>query len=144
MLNRNRRLVRASALSGAALVALIEFGATASAQDAGQGGDQRGAQGSQPAGQGTSPPGGAGTGQPAGPVSGQGSGQPSTQAGKDLQLPQVTVHGARKPKAQPHPVARRTAPAISAPRVTVPPISPAEALTQKGASFDQARSNLYT
>jgi hypothetical protein len=26
----------------------------------------------------------------------------------------------------------------------VPPISPAEALTQKGNSFDQARSNLYT
>jgi opacity protein-like surface antigen/outer membrane receptor protein involved in Fe transport len=144
MLNRNRRLFRASALSGAALVALIAYGATASAQDAGQGGDQSGAQGSQPAGQGTSPPGGAGTSQPAAPVSGQGSGQPSTQAGKNLQLPQVTVHGARKPKAQPHPVARRTAPAVTAPPVTVPPISPAEALTQKGTSFDQARSNLYT
>jgi outer membrane receptor protein involved in Fe transport/opacity protein-like surface antigen len=43
----------------------------------------------------------------------------------------------------PRVTARRPAPPTIAP-TTVPPISPAEALTQKGNSFDQARSNLYT
>src|SRR4029077_11338449 len=63
------------------------------------------------------------------------------QSNPEVKLPQVVVHGAKKQKPQPRPVARRPAPA-SAP--TVPPISPAEALTQKSNSFDQARSNLYT
>jgi outer membrane receptor protein involved in Fe transport/opacity protein-like surface antigen len=53
-------------------------------------------------------------------------------------LPQINVRGARR-LAQ-RPVARRAAP----PPTTVPPVSPAEVLTQKSNSFDQSRSNLYT
>ena len=43
----------------------------------------------------------------------------------------------------PRAVARRPAPATIAP-TTVPPVSPAEVLTQRSNSFDQARGNLYT
>jgi opacity protein-like surface antigen/outer membrane receptor protein involved in Fe transport len=57
-----------------------------------------------------------------------------------VQLPQLTVRGAKKPKAQPRPEARRVAP----PPSTVPPVSPAEVIAGKNNSFDQARSNLYT
>jgi opacity protein-like surface antigen/outer membrane receptor protein involved in Fe transport len=61
------------------------------------------------------------------------------QSTPDVQLPQVVVHGVRKQKPQPRPVARRaTPPAI------VPPVSAAEIAAQKSNSFDQARSNLYT
>src|SRR5215469_3058013 len=68
-------------------------------------------------------------------------------AGRETQLPQINVRAAKKPKPQPQPrpVARRPAPPPTAPPpTTAPPISPAEALMQKGNSFDQARSNLYT
>jgi opacity protein-like surface antigen/outer membrane receptor protein involved in Fe transport len=61
------------------------------------------------------------------------------QSSPQVQLPQVTIHGTKKPKAQLRPVARRVAPTP-----TVPPVSPAEAVAQKSNSFDQARSNLYT
>jgi outer membrane receptor protein involved in Fe transport/opacity protein-like surface antigen len=61
------------------------------------------------------------------------------QSTQEVKLPQVVVHGAKKQKPQPRPVARR-----AAPPPTVPPVSPAEAVTQKSNSFDQARSNLYT
>ena len=65
-----------------------------------------------------------------------------------VQLPQVTVIGAKKQK--PAPVARRAAPRtppltrVAAPTPTVPPISPTEALATQNEGFDQARSNLYT
>ena len=61
------------------------------------------------------------------------------QASPEVQLPQVVVHGVRKQKPQPRPVARR-----AAPPATVPPVSAAEIVAQKSNSFDQARSNLYT
>ena len=64
----------------------------------------------------------------------------SAPANAQVQLPQLTVRGAKKPKAQPRPVARRVAP----PPSTVPPVSPAEVIAGKNNSFDQARSNLYT
>jgi len=135
MFDQNYFLFRASLLGAAAVFALIAFETTASAQDAEQSGDQGGStQGGQPPGQGS----GVGASQPAAPVSGQGGGQPA--AGRSVQLPQVTIRGTRKPKAQPpQPVARRLAPPT-----TVPPVSPAEVLTQRSKSFDQARSNLYT
>src|ERR1700720_835915 len=64
---------------------------------------------------------------------------PSPQiSGRGTPLPQINVRGARR-LAQ-RPVARRAAP----PPTTVPPVSPAEVLTQKSNSFDQSRSNLYT
>ncbi|MFZ0147008.1 MAG: TonB-dependent receptor [Xanthobacteraceae bacterium] len=63
----------------------------------------------------------------------------SAPANAQVQLPQLTVRGAKKPKAQPRPVARRVAPPS-----TVPPVSPAEVIAGKNNSFDQARSNLYT
>jgi outer membrane receptor protein involved in Fe transport/opacity protein-like surface antigen len=63
----------------------------------------------------------------------------SAPANAQVQLPQLTVRGAKKPKAQPRPVARRVAPPS-----TVPPVSPAEVVAQRNNSFDQARSNLYT
>jgi outer membrane receptor protein involved in Fe transport len=55
-----------------------------------------------------------------------------------VQLPQMTVQGARKP-APPRPVAQRAAPPPVA-----PPVTAAEQLNTKSNSFDQARSNLYT
>src|SRR6516164_9424883 len=111
MFDQNYFLFRASLLGAAAVFALIAFETTASAQDAEQSGDQGGST------QGGQPP-----------------------AGRSVQLPQVTIRGTRKPKAQPpQPVARRLAPPT-----TVPPVSPAEVLTQRSKSFDQARSNLYT
>jgi opacity protein-like surface antigen/outer membrane receptor protein involved in Fe transport len=61
------------------------------------------------------------------------------QSSPEVKLPQVIVHGVKKQKPQPRPVARR-----AAPPPTVPPVSAAEAVTQKSNSFDQARSNLYT
>jgi outer membrane receptor protein involved in Fe transport len=63
----------------------------------------------------------------------------SAPANAQVQLPQLTVRGAKKPKAQPRAVARRVAPPS-----TVPPVSPAEVVAQRTNSFDQARSNLYT
>jgi outer membrane receptor protein involved in Fe transport len=54
-----------------------------------------------------------------------------------VQLPELTVRGAKKP--QPRPAAR-----APAPRPIVPPRSPAEIQAEKNNSFDQARSNLYT
>jgi outer membrane receptor protein involved in Fe transport/opacity protein-like surface antigen len=64
----------------------------------------------------------------------------SVPANAQIQLPELTVRAAKKPNAQPRPVARRVAPLPS----TVPPVSPAEVITGKNNSFDQARSNLYT
>jgi outer membrane receptor protein involved in Fe transport len=61
------------------------------------------------------------------------------QSTPEVQLPQVIVHGVRKQKPQPRPVARR-----AAPPATVPPVSAAEIVAQRSNSFDQARSNLYT
>src|SRR5262245_31385935 len=67
---------------------------------------------------------------------------PSPQiSGGGTQLPQINVRAARRPA--PRAVVRRPAPATIAP-TTVPPLSPAEVLTQRSNSFDQARSNLYT
>jgi opacity protein-like surface antigen/outer membrane receptor protein involved in Fe transport len=131
--DRNHFLFCASVIGAAALVALIA-GTSANAQDARQGDDQGGTQGDQPPAQGS----GAGSSQPAAPVS-EGGSQPA--AGTRVQLPQVTIHGARKAKVQtqPRPVTRR-----AVPPATVPPISAAEVLTQRSNSFDQARSNLYT
>jgi outer membrane receptor protein involved in Fe transport/opacity protein-like surface antigen len=63
----------------------------------------------------------------------------SVPANAQVQLPQLTVRGAKKPKAQPRPVARRVAPPS-----TVPLVSPAEVVAERTNSFDQARSNLYT
>jgi opacity protein-like surface antigen/outer membrane receptor protein involved in Fe transport len=57
-----------------------------------------------------------------------------------VQLPQLTVLGAKKPKQAAAP--RRAAPRTTPP--TVPPVSAAEALTTQNEGFDQARSNLYT
>jgi outer membrane receptor protein involved in Fe transport/opacity protein-like surface antigen len=62
-------------------------------------------------------------------------------SGGGTQLPQIDIRAARRPA--PRAVARRPAPATTAP-ATVPPVSPAEVLTQKSNSLDQARSNLYT
>src|SRR5215472_18762616 len=68
---------------------------------------------------------------------------PSPQtSGGGTQLPQINVRAARRPA--PRPVARRAAPTTVAPTTTVPPVSPAEVLTQRSNSLDQARSNLYT
>jgi outer membrane receptor protein involved in Fe transport/opacity protein-like surface antigen len=61
------------------------------------------------------------------------------QSSPEVKLPQVTVHGVRKQRPQPRPVARR-----AAPPATVPPVSTAEIVAQRSNSFDQARSNLYT
>jgi opacity protein-like surface antigen len=75
----------------------------------------------------------------------------NAQAGGTVNLPQVTVIGAKKPK--PAAVARRVAPRaaprtpptrVAAPTPAVPPISPTEAVAAQNESFDQARSNLYT
>ena len=60
-------------------------------------------------------------------------------ANAQVQLPELTVRAAKKPKAQPRPIAHRVAPPS-----TVPPMSPAEVVAQRNNSFDQARSNLYT
>jgi opacity protein-like surface antigen/outer membrane receptor protein involved in Fe transport len=69
-------------------------------------------------------------------------------ANAQVQLPQVTVIGAKKPK--PAAAARRAPPRtppparVAAPTPVVPPISPTEAVAAQNESFDQARSNLYT
>jgi len=65
-------------------------------------------------------------------------------ANAQVQLPEVTVLGAKKPK--PAPVARHAAPRTVPPAVppTVPPVSAAESLATRNEGFDQARSNLYT
>src|SRR6516164_7654386 len=71
---------------------------------------------------------------------------PSPQtSGGGIQLPQINVRAARRPAPRPAPraVERRPAPATRAP-TTVPPVSPAEIVSQRNKSFDQARSNLYT
>src|SRR5215471_12480806 len=81
------------------------------------------------------------------PASAQDQPPAPPSGGRETQLPQINVRAAKKPKPQPQPrpVARRPAPPPTAPPpTTAPPISPAEALMQKGNSFDQARSNLYT
>jgi hypothetical protein len=67
---------------------------------------------------------------------------PAPQIRGGAQLPEINVFGARRPA--PRAVARRPAPARTAPTTTVPPVSPAEALTQRSNSLDQARSNLFT
>jgi len=59
-------------------------------------------------------------------------------ASAQVQLPELTVRAAKKPKAQPRPVARRVTPSA------VPPVSAAEIVAGRNNSFDQARSNLYT
>ncbi len=60
-------------------------------------------------------------------------------ANAQVQLPELTVRAAKKPKAQPRPAALRMAPPS-----TVLPVSPAELIAGKNNGFDQARSNLYT
>src|SRR5262252_7964010 len=155
MWNWNHRFSCASITGTVALIALIGFNALAHAQTSDQPGGQTGAQPSeqppstqqpsteQPS---TEQP---GTEQPSTeqPSTQQPSAQPAAPGGGKVQLPQVVVHGTKKPKAQPRPVARRVTPPPA--RVTpapaiVPPVSPAEVLTQQNNSFDQARSNLYT
>jgi outer membrane receptor protein involved in Fe transport/opacity protein-like surface antigen len=147
MANRNGRLSRACALSGAALIALLAVAAIARAQDSGETGAQGGSD--QGGGQGSGQPGsqesGQGGGQPATQQGGQGVAPSAPQGGRSIQLPQVTVRAARRQKAPPQPrVARRSAPPATVSPTTVPPISAAEALTQRSSGFDQARSNLYT
>jgi outer membrane receptor protein involved in Fe transport len=63
----------------------------------------------------------------------------SAPAIAQVQLPELTVRAAKKPKALPRPVVRRAAPPS-----TVPPVSPAEVVAERNNNFDQARSNLYT
>src|SRR6516165_7987491 len=138
MWNWNHRFSCASITGTVALVALIGFNPLAHAQTSDQPGGQTGAQPSeQPPS--TQPP---STQQPSTeqPSTQQPSAQPAAPAGGKVQLPQVVIHGAKKPKAQPRPVARRVTP----PPARVPAVSPAEVLTQQNNSFDQARSNLYT
>jgi outer membrane receptor protein involved in Fe transport len=59
-----------------------------------------------------------------------------TAARAQVQLPELTVTAAKKPK--PQPTVRRATPA------TVLPISPAEVAAARNESFDEARSSLYT
>ena len=57
-----------------------------------------------------------------------------------VQLPQVTVSGA-KPKTKPHPVRRRAAAPTATPPAAVAPVNAADV---KNNDFDNARTNLYT
>ena len=57
-----------------------------------------------------------------------------------VQLPEVTVSGA-KPKTKPHPVRRRTAAPTATPPAAVAPVNAADV---KNNEFDNARTNLYT
>src|SRR6201987_3313081 len=128
---------RAAILGATALLALLSASPPASAQD-------------QPS---TNPPAQTPAPQESAPPS-PSSPAPSVQApptpaptpspqisGGGTKFPKINIRGAKR--AAPRPVARRPAPATTAP-TTVPPVSPAEAVTQKGISFDQARSNLFT
>src|SRR5690349_7513035 len=107
MWNRNRRLSCVSIMGTAALVSLICWDATASAQTS-----------DQSAGQTEAPQ----------------AVQPAAPSGSDVRLPQLVVHGAKRPKAQPRPVVRRVTP----PPTIVPPVSPAEVIAERNNSFDQA------
>jgi len=150
MWNWNHRFSCASITGTVALVALIGFNPLAHAQTSDQPGGQTGAQPSeqppstqQPS---TEQP---STQQPSTeqPSTQQPSAQPAAPGGGKVQLPQVVVHGAKKPKAQPRPVARLVTPPparVTPAPATVPPVSPAEIVAQRNNSFDQARSNLYT
>jgi opacity protein-like surface antigen/outer membrane receptor protein involved in Fe transport len=64
-------------------------------------------------------------------------------SGGGTPLPQINIRAARRPAPRPAPraVARRPAPPATTAPATVPP---AEVLTQKSNSLDQARSNLFT
>src|SRR5690242_261639 len=141
LLEAYRRRRRAAMLSGMALVALLDGLPPASAQDQAPANPPAQA----PAPQESTPP---SSSPPAPSVQ-----TPSTPAptpspqtsGGGTQLPQINVRAARRPP--PRPVARRVAPTTRVPAATpttVPPVSPAEVLTQRNNSFDQARSNLYT
>ena len=57
-----------------------------------------------------------------------------------VNLPQVTVSGA-KPKTKPHPVQRRAAAPTATPPAAVAPVNAADV---KNNEFDNARTNLYT
>ena len=57
-----------------------------------------------------------------------------------VNLPQVTVSGAR-PKTKPHPVHRRAAAPTATPPAAVAPVNAADV---KNSEFDNARTNLYT
>jgi TonB dependent receptor len=136
------RARRARALGGSALVALLAFGGSASAQD--QPGQEPPAQTqpqqNQPV---PAPP------APAAPTpQAEPSPAPSTQAqtppapAGTTVLPQLNVL-ARKNKPAPRQAARRPA-AEPATAASTAPLTPAEQLTQQNNSFDTARSNLFT
>jgi outer membrane receptor protein involved in Fe transport len=69
--------------------------------------------------------------------------QPPSAPPGEVALPQINV-ATQKNKPVPRQAARRTAPQPATGASTVPPVSPAEQLTQQNNSFDQARSNIYT
>ena len=118
---------RASILTTAALVALLAVRSAAGAQGSDQNSGPAAGQNGQAGDQSANPP----------------APPPAAAPAGSIELPQVVVRGAKAPKVQPRPVARRTAPPLSPP-ATVPPVSPGEVLTRQANSFDQARSNLYT
>src|ERR1041385_992643 len=139
LLEAYRRRRRAAMLSGMVLLALPNSLPPASAQD--QAPANPPAQ--TPAPQESTPP---SSSPPAPSVEAPATPAPRPQtSGGGTQLPQINVRAARRPP--PRPVARRVAPTTRVPAATpttVPPVSPAEVLTQRSNSFDQARSNLYT
>ena len=139
------RVSRLSLLGSSALVALLTLGSSASAQ--GQPAQNQPAQGqpvpsqpapSQPApSQPAAPPSTAPTPSAAAPATA--APVPPQRAGAGPgRLPQITVT-APPIRHAPRQVVRR---APSPP--TVPPVTPAEQLTEKQNGFDTARSNLYT
>ncbi len=135
------RAGRARIVGGSALFALFAAVTMASAQDQPAANPPAPAQTPQepspatsaPAAQTPPPPVSAAPATPAPPA----TASPQT-AGGGTQLPQINVRAPIIKRAAPHAVARRTPPP------TVPPLSPAERLTEQNDSFDQARSNLYT
>jgi outer membrane receptor protein involved in Fe transport len=126
----------ASVLGGSALAVMLTVGTTASAQD--QPAQSQSAQDqpvqSQPAPPQPPAPPAPATPSATTPTTGAPSAPPPVGG---AQLPQITVTAPPIRRA-PREAVRRTPPS------TVPPVTPAEQLTEKQNSFDAARSNLYT
>ena len=130
---------RAQILGGSALVALLAAVSVASAQD--QPAANPPAQTQTPE---QLPPAPATAGPTAPPVSpaptapAPAAPTPAPQiSGSGARLPQINVRAPIIKRAAPHVTARRSPP-------TVPPVTPAEQLTEKQNGFDAARSSLYT
>jgi outer membrane receptor protein involved in Fe transport len=126
------RAGRARILGSTALIALLAAVPRASAQD------QPAAPAQAPQEQAPAPTAAPPT--PAAPASAAPAATPHAPAGGDggTLLPQINVRAPIIKPVAPHVVARRATPP------TVPPVTPAEQLTEKQNSFDVARSNLYT